>query len=424
MKSLLYICEEWPNPYKPTWDAQIQCLMDLDLDVTVLQCGRSRSPQHRAWRKGRAILGRVQRFGYPTGLKSAAWQILQLKFVLRMLLRSPYIGSVLRQSKPLKERMLDYLRLCALPKLQYDYVLVKNLNCANDYSWLPLLTRSRSTAVYYHGGAVSGVDPWYLKNKSLIFDNFGAFFTNTNYSKGELSAHGCSVSKIHAVPVGLNIDLLRSSRSAYRQDGKLRILSVSRLSEEKGVIYAILAVEQLVRGGFSNIELDIVGNGTEEERLRSYVLGQRLERWVRFHGHRSNTEVTGQFLPNADVVINTSFPTATWAETQCVVIQEAGLARVPAIASNCGGLPEVVLDGKTGLLAEPQSVDSVARAIRRMALMSSDDLSAMGAAAEDFARTRFDVRVVTQSLLELMQNQQQNSERRILDVTVAESPGQ
>lgn len=405
MSSLLYICEEWPNPYKPTWDVQIQCLLDLGLEVTVLQCGSSGSSQYREWKREGDSLGQVRRFVYPTGLKSAAWQLIRCRFLLRILLRLGYVRRIFRQNKSIKERFLDYLRLCALPELQYDYILVKNLNCANDYSWLPLLSRSKSTAVYYHGGAVAGVDPWYLKHKHSIFNNFGAFFTNTQYSRGELSSLGCNPSKIHAVPVGLRLDPSRSPRREYRKDGRLRILSVCRLSEEKGVIYTILAVERLVLEGLSRIELDIVGNGTEEERLRGYVRDKGLDGWVRFHGHQSNAEITGRMLPNADVVINTSFKTATWAETQCVVIQEAGLAKVPAIASNCGGLPEVILDGKTGFLVEPRSVDSVSDAIRKIALMSPDEISAMGAAAEDFVREHFDVGVVTRRLLNLMKDQ-------------------
>ena len=49
-QSLLYICEEWPNPYKPTWDAQIRSLMELGFEVSVVHCSRHYSEQYDSWR--------------------------------------------------------------------------------------------------------------------------------------------------------------------------------------------------------------------------------------------------------------------------------------------------------------------------------------------------------------------------------------
>ncbi|HEU4654397.1 MAG TPA: glycosyltransferase family 4 protein [Steroidobacteraceae bacterium] len=403
MRTLLYICEEWPNPYKPTWDFQIQSLRDLGLDVFVVQCGDYLSKQYEQWGEKGESLAAVPRFSYPSTLRDIPKHLRNGAFVWRLFARLGYLPCILGQSKPIKERLLDYLRLCALPKLQYDYVLVKNLNCAADYSWLPTVVRTQAMpSVYYHGGAVVGVDSWYLRHRQSFFGNFGAFLTNTRYSKSELEGLGCLSSKIHVVPVGLKMDLPSPTRTEYRRAGILRIFSACRLSEEKGVIYAIQAIESLVESGVTNIKYDIVGNGLEEARLREYVRKHNLGQWIELHGRKPNTEINERFLTHADVFLNTSYPTESWAENQCIAIQEAGLARVPAIASNCGGLPEVVVDGETGLLVEVKSLASIAAAIKSMAEMSPAEIARMGLAAEQFARRNFEVATVTKKLVELM----------------------
>ena len=43
MASMLYICKEWPNKYKPTWDWQIQALLESGVDVTVMQTSVQKS---------------------------------------------------------------------------------------------------------------------------------------------------------------------------------------------------------------------------------------------------------------------------------------------------------------------------------------------------------------------------------------------
>lgn len=399
-QSLLYICEEWPNPYKPTWDAQIRSLMELGFEVSVVHCSRHYSEQYDSWRKEGDSLGLIPRWSYPTTLQTLPPRLLNVRFLARIFSRLRFARGILKQDKPLKERALDYARLCSLPHLKFDVVLVKNLNCAADYSWLPLIIQPESAAVYYHGGAVAGVEPWYLKHRRMIFENYSAFFTNTRFSKQELESLGCPPRKTHAIPVGLSIPEEHSSRTEYLRDGVLHLLSVSRLSEEKGVIYAIQALEKLIGEGLLNIRLDVIGNGLEEATLRAHVKSRKLDRWIGFHGHQANRVIRDTFLPRADVLINTCFPTRHWAETQCIAIQEAGLERVPAIASRCGGLPEVIVDGKTGILTEPRSVDSIAAAIRQMLSIGSSGIARMGVEAEEFTRCHFDVRIVTKRIVE------------------------
>jgi glycosyltransferase involved in cell wall biosynthesis len=401
MKTLLYICEQWPNPYKPTWDLQIAEFIAAGFHIDVVHCGKhERGP---VWLDDAVEKGIISISLYPSTLRKIPAAFIKIAPWLRMIKRWKNLRTALKGERDIKQNLLGCLRLSCIPKTDYDQVLVKNLNCAADYIPLLKIIHCRNNAsVYYHGGAVEGVPASYMQHRKKIFDSFNLFFTNTNFSRKELIGLGCLESKAIAIPVGLDTKSGFKPNQSPKPDGVLRLLSACRLSREKGVIYAIQAVESLIAKGHRNLRYDILGNGLEEPALREYVKSRKLENWIYFHGHQPNAVVVSSYMPNADAFINTCFPIETWTETQCVAIQEAGLCQVPSIASRCGGIPEVIVDGSTGLLTEIHSVESIAAAIEKLYLMHSDELHMMGRAAADFTIQKFDVEVVTRNLLEAM----------------------
>lgn len=401
MKTLLYVCEQWPNPYKPTWDLQIAEFIAAGFHIDVVHCGGNEPGPE--WLDDALRKGTVSISQYPSTLRQIPLSLNRLAPWVRLAKRFKTLRAALREEVSAKRKFLGYLRLSCIPKECYDHILVKNLNCADDYTPLPKAIRSpNNTSVYYHGGAVEGVPATYMPYREKIFDSFDIFFTNTNFSRDELISLGCPAMKSVAIPVGLDTEGAFKPKQHVRPNGTLRLLSVCRLSREKGVIYAIQALESLLTQGYENVRYDILGNGTEESVLREYVVKHKLENWIYFHGRISNSVVANTYLPNADVLINTCYPTATWTETQCVAIQEAALCQVPSIASRCGGIPEVLVDGKTGFLTEIHSVESVAEAIKKLYLMDSTELQMMGRAAAEFTKQKFDVAIVTKNMLDVM----------------------
>ncbi len=101
----------------------------------------------------------------------------------------------------------------------------------------------------------------------------------------------------------------------------------------------------------------IVGDGSlrpqlEQERSQSAAASRVL-----LPGFRSNV---ADFLAAFDVFVMPSV-----MEGLCTSILDAFATRVPVVASNVGGIPELVEDEKTGLLAEPKNVESLATAVIR-----------------------------------------------------------
>lgn len=102
----------------------------------------------------------------------------------------------------------------------------------------------------------------------------------------------------------------------------------------------------------------IAGRGPEEARLTASVRRMGLESKVRFLGQREPLPL----LKALDVYVQSS-----WGEGMGSVLIEAAACGVPVAATTAGGIPEVVENGKTGLLVEPRRPEALADAILRLA---------------------------------------------------------
>jgi glycosyltransferase involved in cell wall biosynthesis len=161
-----------------------------------------------------------------------------------------------------------------------------------------------------------------------------------------------------------------TSAYAYRPralpaEGPVRAICVATLNELKG--HAVL-LEALAAGGaeLERVELDIVGSGPLEADLRAQAARLGLEDRTRFHGTLSEEQVA-QMLDAADVFVLASVVTASGRmDGVPVALMEALAAGLPVIASRLSGIPELIRDGETGLLARSGDAEDLARAFRRL----------------------------------------------------------
>jgi glycosyltransferase involved in cell wall biosynthesis len=142
--------------------------------------------------------------------------------------------------------------------------------------------------------------------------------------------------------------------------GPLRILCVGRLAPEKGHRGLLEALAQLLAGGV-DARLCILGEGPEraalEARCGELSLGER----VSLPGSTDEAGVV-RALHAADV-----FALSSLMEGLPVVLMEAMACGVPVVAPRLCGIPELVEDGRSGLLYTPGAWDELAAALRRLA---------------------------------------------------------
>jgi glycosyltransferase involved in cell wall biosynthesis len=172
-------------------------------------------------------------------------------------------------------------------------------------------------------------------------------------------------SKIAEIPTNV-VDAERFRRKPERRavrrsigvpEGAELVLNVGRLVEQKGQSVLIEAAREVLAER-PKAYFVIVGSGKLEAQLREQIEARGLGERIKLVGERRDVP---ELLMAADVF---AFP-SRW-EGQGLILFEAFFAKIPVIASLVGGIPDVVEDGKTGLLVEPGDPRSLASGIVRL----------------------------------------------------------
>jgi len=161
-----------------------------------------------------------------------------------------------------------------------------------------------------------------------------------------------------------------------------QLLCVGRLVRDKGMDIAVRALH-LVVGRFPGTRLVIAGDGPARSQLEHLVRELGLEVQAMFSGW-----VAPEMIPT---IINTStlvmVPSRVREAFGLVALQAGQMGR-PVIASRTGGLPELVVDGETGILVTPDSPGALAQAV--LWLLSHQQAARdMGQAGRERAETEF-----------------------------------
>jgi glycosyltransferase involved in cell wall biosynthesis len=171
---------------------------------------------------------------------------------------------------------------------------------------------------------------------------------------GEIpSANG----QLHVVPHG--VDLERFTPSELPRRAVPSMLAVGRLVEKKGFHVLVDAAARLSRP----VQIRIVGDGPERERLEEQITRLRLQSLISLVGGRTHEELPGEYAA-ADIVVAPSVPDRTGDRDGLPnVILEAMASARPVIASRVGAIASAVEDGATGWLVPPSDPVALAGAI-------------------------------------------------------------
>ena len=166
-----------------------------------------------------------------------------------------------------------------------------------------------------------------------------------------LEAMGCPADRLEIVGLGVDTTAFAfRERTARGDGGPVRLLTVARLVEKKGIEYALEAIAK-VAAHHPHLRYDVIGDGPRrqalEDRANRLGLGDR----VFFHGARTEAGVR-QAMEDADLFILPSVTAADGDEEGTpTVLLEASSVGLPVLSTRHSGIPEVVLDGLTGYLA-------------------------------------------------------------------------
>jgi glycosyltransferase involved in cell wall biosynthesis len=166
------------------------------------------------------------------------------------------------------------------------------------------------------------------------------------------------------------------------------ILSVGRLREKKGLDILIEACSLLAKQG-QDFVCEIVGYGEERARLQEQIKRLDLEDRVHLVGKLAREDVINRYERAAVYVQPSRIAVDGDRDGIPNVLLEAMAMGLPVVASNVSGIPELVSDGRNGLLVEPDQPDALARAITRL-LTNQTRCREFGCLARDTVTKSFD----------------------------------
>ena len=175
--------------------------------------------------------------------------------------------------------------------------------------------------------------------------------------------------RIVCVPYGA------SPRPILEPPSGTTLLSVGRLVPRKGIDTVIRALSLLD----ATVEYRVVGHGPDEARLRRLAVDEGVGQRVHFLGRLDDAALADEYRRCAAFVQPSRRTDDGQLEGYGLVYFEAAAWGRPVIAGRSGGEVDAVVDGRTGLIVDGLSVDTVADAIRSL-LADPDRLQTLGAA--------------------------------------------
>ena len=217
----------------------------------------------------------------------------------------------------------------------------------------------------------------------------------------QLVDRGVCQDQIVVVPNSVSPHFIQSDASASAQTRALLtiandecvILAIGRLSPEKGHRYLIDAIARITSlAPELKMRVLIAGMGPCETKLKEQISGLGLAQRVTMMGYCSDIK---PLFSIADLFVLPSL-----SEGSPNVLLESVVARIPIVASNVGGVPELVSNAESAILVPPANADALAKSICELLLDRSKAMHLANAAFER-ARLMFTPEIYDQRVLDV-----------------------
>ena len=215
--------------------------------------------------------------------------------------------------------------------------------------------------------------------------------TISNFARSQILrwCHTQDWAKVKIVRCGLDSDFV--GREVAPPCEAPRLVSIGRLSEQKGQLLLVEAAARLAEQGH-DFELILIGDGEMRDAIEAAIRHHHLEDKVKLFGWATNAEVIEQLNSSRGLVL------ASFAEGLPVVIMEALALGRPVVTTWIAGIPELVRPGINGWLVAPGDVDSLTAAMQQLLAAPLETLATMGSNGQEAVARMHDVRQEAQTL--------------------------
>jgi glycosyltransferase involved in cell wall biosynthesis len=261
----------------------------------------------------------------------------------------------------------DNISVLLSRKNKYDIIHVHGLN---RYSFLPVFASAlnglRTSVIYSHHMGLEQMikEPFKLSYSYTFFNivsrGWRKVIVNSRYcARNELNRFNHLKHKIVLLPNGVDIDLIHNVSSASLE-GNPAILFLGHPTYIKGIDILLKAFGSNTRDHIArHAHLHIVGSSDACEYYKEHVRRIGLSEKVHFWGYMTHSQALSM-LKGSDI-----FVLPSRYENFPVVLLEAMAAGKPIIATNVGGIPEIIEDKSNGILVNPSALE-IAEALKEL----------------------------------------------------------
>jgi colanic acid/amylovoran biosynthesis glycosyltransferase len=219
--------------------------------------------------------------------------------------------------------------------------------------------------VSFHGYDLSN---WLLQFGNDCYDDLfreGALFLPiSNFWRNKLIDLGCPPEKIRVQRMGIDCNAFAYSPRRYEEGEDVRLISICRLTEKKGIEYAIAAVMEASKT--CRLSYTIVGDGPLRPELEQQIREVGASNIIRIVGWKLRSEVI-EMLGEAHALLAPSVVAADGdMEGIPVTIMEAMARGLPVVSTYHSGIPELVIDHENGYLAPERDAGKLASCLREL----------------------------------------------------------
>ncbi len=304
----------------------------------------------------------------------------------------------------LPRTLLPYVALPFLEKQQYDIIhchFGPNGLKGTLLKKLGLFKGKLVTA--FHGYDItkyiqrSNSDNPYKK----LFDTGDLFLPISERWKHQLIELGCDENKISVHRMGVDCTKFSFTPRYLSDDGQIRIVTIARFVEKKGVEYGIRAVAELVKNNH-NIEYNIIGDGVLKNNLEQLIKDNGIESQVKLLGWKQQHEIV-EILNKSHILLAPSVTSKDGDQEGIpVVLMEAMAMGLPVVSTQHSGIPELIENGVSGFLVPERDVSTLAKKLSYLTQNPKLWLE-MGKAGRRYIEQNYNIEKLNYQLIDLYQ---------------------
>lgn len=231
-----------------------------------------------------------------------------------------------------------------------------------------------------------------LKMYKIAFRNAHCIFFQNNENLVFMQKNHCITGKTKLIP-GSGVNLKEYVPIPYPEnEDRIHVLAITRIMKDKGIEELLLAAEHLKKE-YPELVFDIIGEYEEDTKALYQPKVEELQKKgiINYHGYQKDVH---SFLAKCHLLVH-----PTYHEGMSNVLLEAAASARPIAASDICGCREIFVDGISGISFEPQSVQSLEKAIVDFMKLGYREKKAMGEAARIYIEDKFDRKKIVDEYL-------------------------